>query len=317
MRIVVGTTTLEVSDAAIDDGLTLKGPLSRRNAAVGLVLPEYLIDDYSAIADLSVWRWPIPNDAFVPDKKGRRFCTPEFTFLLLARLLDVKELALFGLELCGTYAIDANDSRGFVTCTVPETTVDKLRKFLDSCPGAPDHRKATSALKYIADRSASPMESVLVLLLCLPRRLGGFGLPMPELNVSVDELKGLKNSRKGPIVDLIWRIALFSLEYDSDMFHTGADRIANDSRRRAILAELGIQSLSVTNEQIKDPVELERIAKLAAKALNKKFHKVSRDLRERNNSLREQLCAFTYVEPKPDNPKQQYAEHDVPEPDAC
>ena len=60
MRIVVGTTTLEVSDAAIDDGLTLKGPLSRRNAAVGLVLPEYLIDDYSAIADLSVFL-PIPG----------------------------------------------------------------------------------------------------------------------------------------------------------------------------------------------------------------------------------------------------------------
>lgn len=293
MRIVAGESLSSVQSAALDAGLTLQGSLSWRSAAFGLTLPEYVLDDYLAIKDLSAWRWPIPDGAYDLAKDGTRLCTAEFTFLLLARLLSVEELALFGLELCGSYHVDKTDPKGFVSDTVPRTTVAKLQEFLDKCPGAPGCRVAKKALKWVADRSASPMESMLMLLLCLPRRVGGFGLPVPEFNVSKDELMGLTNSGKGPFVDLIWRVALFSLEYDSDLFHAGADKIAKDSKRRAFLEELGIRSISVTNEQINDSVELERIARITSAALGKKFHRATRELRIRNAALRSRLYAFT------------------------
>lgn len=298
MRIVAGKDLSAVRDAAIDAGLTLQGPLSSRSAAVGLTLPEYVVDAYRAIRDLSAWRWHIPDGAYEVTKEGVRYCTPEFTFLLMARLLDVEELALFGLELCGTYVIDKDDPKGFVKDTVPQTTVAKLQAFLDGCPGAPGSKVARRALKWVADKSASPMESMLVLLLCLPRRVGGYGLPLPDLNVSADELRGFKTSKKGPPADLIWRLALFAFEYDSDMFHTGKDRIERDSKRRALFEELGIRSISVTNKQVNDSMELARLAKIASKAMGKKFHTVDLELRKRNGSLRKKLYELTNMKPE-------------------
>ncbi|MBQ9004967.1 MAG: hypothetical protein IJ092_01190 [Atopobiaceae bacterium] len=298
MRVVAGKDLSAVKDAAIDAGLTLQGSLSWRSAAVGLVLPEYIVDEFRDIRALASWCWPVPDGAYTVNKEGVRYCTPEFTFLLMARLLDVEELALFGLELCGSYVIDKSDPRGFVADTVPQTTVAKLRAFLDGCQGAPGVQVARRALKWVVDRSASPMESMLVLLLCLPRHMGGYGLPLPELNVSADELRGLKASKNGPFADLIWRLARFALEYDSDLFHTGKDRIERDSKRRAFFEEMGIRSISVTNMQVNDSTELARIAKIVSKALGKKFHSVSLELKRRNASLRRRLYELTDTDPE-------------------
>ena len=298
MRLAVGKNSFEVCDAAIDAGLTLEGSLSRRDAAVGLVLPEYVVDEYRDMRSLSSWCWPVPDGAYTVNKEGVRYCTPEFTFLLMARLLDVEELALFGFELCGSYVIDKSDPRGFVADTVPQTTVDKLQAFLEGCPGAPGIQVARRALKWVVDRSASPMESMLVLLLCLPRHAGGYGLPLPELNVSADEIRGLKASKEGPFADLIWRLVRFALEYDSDLFHTGKERIERDSKRRAFFEEMGIRSISVTNMQVNDSTELARIAKIVSKALGKKFHSVSLELKRRNAALRKRLYELTDTKPE-------------------
>lgn len=293
MRLVIGRSYYEVLNNALDSRLSLVGPLERRDSAIGLVLPEYLVDEYKDFPALSIWRWPIPDDSYELTKEGERFCTAELTFLLLARMLRVEELALFGLELCGSYVIDKNDPRGFVSDTVPECTVERLRIFLERCPGAPGSERAKTALRWVADKSSSPMESMLVLLLCLPRRLGGFGLPMPELNVSINELLGLGSPEKGPFVDLIWRFALFSLEYDSDLEHTGSDRLARDSIRRVLLEEAKVRSFSVVNRQINSSYELSRIARIAAKAIGKKFRKADQELLIRNTKLRNRLYELT------------------------
>lgn len=39
--------------------------------------------------------------------------------------------------------------------------------------------------------------------------------------------------------DLLWPTASLCVEYDSDMFHTGSQKIARDARRRNALASLG------------------------------------------------------------------------------
>ncbi|MDO5118995.1 MAG: hypothetical protein Q4G41_03475 [Coriobacteriales bacterium] len=293
MRLVVGSTLSGVYDAALDKGLSLKGPLTWRDAACGLRLPAHVVDRYRDKSSLSIWRWPIPDGAYELLKDGSRICTPEFTYLLMARLLSDEELALFGLEICGTYAIDKKDKKGFVSGTTPQTNVKRLEAFLGGCSGAPGSVRAKRVLRWVVDKSASPMESMLVLLLCLPRRMGGFGLPMPELNVSVNELRGLRDVDRGPFVDLLWRLARFSLEYDSDLEHTGKDRISRDSIRRVLLEELKIRSFSVTSEQVNDSVELARIARITSKALGVKYHSVGLELRRRNASLRQRLYEFT------------------------
>ncbi|MBR3328037.1 MAG: hypothetical protein IKG22_12020 [Atopobiaceae bacterium] len=295
MRLVAGDTFFKIRDRAIDLGLTLTGPLSWRSAAFGVHLPEYLIDDYLAIKDLSVWRGPIPDGAYGLLKDGTRVCTPKFTFLLLARLLSVEELALFGLELCGTYVIDKDDPRGFVSDTKPETTLKELTEFLEGCPHAPGIRVAKQALRYVADNSASPMESILVLMLCLPRRLGGFDVPIPELNLWASEILGhaVKDDRK---IDLVWRKLKFAFEFDSVLDHTGRDRIVGDAIRRMICDEVGIRVFTVTIGQLEDTNETARVARTAYRYLGMRFRTVDRELRRKNAALFNRLLKLTQVE---------------------
>lgn len=297
MRFVVGRTSFESESRAIQAGLSLTPGTTARREAYAVVLPDYLIEAHPELLDMRPWHWRTPDGSYEVRKDGSRYCSTEFAFLLLARDLTIPELALFAYEQCGTYAIDESDPKGFVTDCVQRTTKDRLCDFLEECPGAPGSDKAHQALRWIADRSASPMESCLTLLLCLPQRLGGFGLPLPELNrkLSPSELSSWPSlaSSRSVKADLIWLDALFALEYDSDLAHTGRDRIARDSKRRVVFAAMRIQSISVTNEQITDTEEMMRVARLVAKALGRRLNRCGKAFRARHATLRELLLSFT------------------------
>ena len=157
--------------------------------------------------------------------------------------------------------------------------------------GVNGRKKASRALRYIANGSGSPMETILFMLLTLPHKLGGYGLPAPELNWRIDTVDSAKSkSRTGKnyyVCDLFWPDADIAVEYDSDFYHTGADRLAKDSRKRLALAEQGITVITVTSGQVRNPIEFERIAKLIAENLQKRlqyrnpqqFLKAKRELR--------------------------------------
>ncbi|MEF2846503.1 MAG: hypothetical protein U0O24_07640 [Eggerthellaceae bacterium] len=151
---------------------------------------------------------------------------------------------------------------------------------------------ARTALKYIINDSASPRESALALMLTLPKRLGGYGLPKPILNYRVDipQNKRHQFSSRYCVCDLYWPQAQIALEYDSDAFHTGSGKIALDSARRDALALLGIQVLSVTNLQIKLATEMDRIARAIGRALGVRIRTdTDYDYHKRKALLRQHL----------------------------
>ncbi len=118
------------------------------------------------------------------------------------------------------------------------------------------------------------METVIVLLLCLPPRLGGYGLPMPLLNHRVDVGRNRRktSSNKYYVCDAFWREAWLDVEYDSDLAHTGPLRIAKDAKRRNGLASLGVTVITVTKEQAFNCDEMDRIAHAVAKKLRWRLH---------------------------------------------
>ena len=67
--------------------------------------------------------------------------------------------------------------------------------------------------------------------------------------------------------DLLWPEARVAVEYDSTMFHTGARRIAADSERRNALAYLGVDVVSVTRDQLMDPLRMDGVVRLLQKTL--------------------------------------------------
>ncbi|MCL2632564.1 MAG: hypothetical protein FWD45_05725 [Coriobacteriia bacterium] len=195
--------------------------------------------------------------------------SPEFCFFQMASEMSLIELIEFGYELCGTYSLAAFDC-------VPLTSLKQLQTFVSRMKGEKGYKKATRALRFITDGSASPMETKLTLLLTLPNALGGYNLPIPELNSRIAQTKTAARiaDRSYYSCDLFWADAGLAVEYDSDSFHTGAERIARDASRRNALAAIGVQVITVTNRQLRDVEQFERIVIQIAK--NTK-HRLSHD----------------------------------------
>ncbi|MCL2492638.1 MAG: endonuclease domain-containing protein [Clostridiales bacterium] len=169
------------------------------------------------------------------------------------------------------------------------TNTKELKAFTSRMKGVGGQKKASKALMYIADGAASPMETILFVLLTLPYKYGGYGFPAPELNRRINFGRGAKQraNKAYYVCDFYWPEAGLAVEYDSNLHHTGADRIAEDSKRRTDLSALGIYVVTATNEQIRSIDEFERLARLIAKRLGKQlryknpeFLRAQRELRD-------------------------------------
>jgi hypothetical protein len=204
-----------------------------------------------------------------------RVSSPEYCFLQMAASLSLIELIQLGFEFCGSYgfhggrisgleALKAETETGFFSCQ-PLTSVAQISRIITRLQGSYGSGRALQALNFIADASASPMETVLTILLSLPYRYGGYGFALPLLNHPID--RGLSRYR----CDLYWPKAKLAVEYDSDQFHTGADRIAQDSIRRNTLALLGIEVVTVTWQQIRTASKFREVAFLLSKRLGKRL----------------------------------------------
>jgi len=227
----------------------------------------------------------------------------------MAADLPLLKLIELGYELCGSYSlpvgksvnlnpvskVDGSFSEAELKAAAQRqynkaslTNIKELRNFAPRMKGAKGYKNAKRALQYIINGSASPMETILVMMLTLPHKLGGYGLPNPEMNKRIEIGKAAKHrpDRAFYKCDLIWEKAAVAVEYDSDMFHTGADRIAGDSMKRFDMSVLGIEPISLTIRQIQNAVEFDVFAKLIAARLGKQLRFRSRQYLAAQRELR-------------------------------
>lgn len=230
--------------------------------------------------------------------------SPEYCFIQMATLLSFAKLVQLGFEMCGTYRIEEIDQRGFRQAE-PLSNTKKLNAFIRNAENTDGIVLARKAIRFIADGSASPMETLLAELLCTSRRLGGYGLPLPRMNYRIDTGRRAKRAaaKSYYVCDLYWPEANLAVEYDSDMFHTGSDRIARDASRRNALAYRGIRVVTVTKHQIMNPVELERVANLLTKELGVRIRSRSNGNSFKQIAFRDELLmrqkqsSTTFVNP--------------------
>ena len=227
----------------------------------------------------------LPGGAFVNANNGLYVSSPEFCFLQMASEYPLAKLIALGIELCGTYSQPSISSKcerldeGQVNFdqslyNLPHlTSKKKLQTFTNRMGGWNGQRRALKALRYISDGSGSPMETILFILLTLPYRYGGYGLPMPELNGCIYPKKGAlpfagRNFYRG---DLLWREAGVVAEYNSDMVHANTDNIAMDAIRRGDLALCGISEVTVTKRQLYSAELFDKVARQIASRIGKKL----------------------------------------------
>ena len=217
----------------------------------------------------------VPRDAFSPAGEGSFVASPEFCYLQMASVLAFNELVLLGMELCGFYCLDPNEEEGFGRRPEALTSCEKIQEFLAQNEGARGRRAAETALRYVADRAASPMESAVYLLLCLPYKRGGYGLPRPSLNyqIELDEKAAKLSGGRFRWGDLCWPDASLDLEYLGRSSHEGSESMLSDRRRTLAIEEAGYEVIEITEEQVLDLAAFDIVAARIAARLGKRLDK--------------------------------------------
>lgn len=193
-----------------------------------------------------IWGASLLKGSVLDTQNGFYVCSPELCFLQMASRLSLVELIQLGFELCGIYDL-VSDEDDILRCA-PLTTVVKLSSFIERVPNAKCRKKALRAVRYIVENSASPKETELVMLLCLPYKLGGYGIKTPLLNHRIDVTKTGKKFTSNDFfeVDLYWPEHRLIGEYDSDKYHKGERKKTKDTSRRNALEAMGYTVVNVT-----------------------------------------------------------------------
>lgn len=253
-----------------------------------------------------------PLGSFVKANNTAYVSSPHLLFIQMAHELSLVELVLLGYELCGTYTLDKSDPRGFRNRR-PIASVSSLQCFLDRTGSLHGIKKARRALRYVADMSESPMESIQAMLLFLPRSIGGMGIDLAELNGRIRVDASVRPFAKGKTYrcDLLWRSQRIAMEYESNSFHTDSRSVARDSKRRTDLIAAGYTVVTMTTDQLFDAREFESIANLLIRRMGKRVRKQPYNALTRRHQLRKELFA-TIPKKEQTNPIDQAADAQPP-----
>jgi hypothetical protein len=206
----------------------------------------------------------------------------------VAHISALADTLMMGMELCGTYAMPGGWNADAVYRRRPLTSVAKLVAYYDKLPARQRCKLAQEALRYLVDDSASPMETALYLLSCLPKRYGGYALPKPVANhaITVSERFRELAHRSYYVPDLFYASEHLDLEYDSDAFHDTYDSITDRALRDNALHIMGVTVLSVTWDIISRADRFEKVIHQAYRVLKLKWHATTRSEEANRRSLR-------------------------------
>lgn len=233
----------------------------------------------------------VPLGTFIDIGHGICLSTVPFLLSQLALQLDLVDWLLIGMELCGHYshwklppismeqtiaqAQASSESKGVTMQLRPASSTSRIASYLERANGMRGVSKARDRLRWLADNSASPMETSVYLLLCLPRRLGGYGFPKPVLNpkVTISTPEG----KKERYPDLYWTAQSIDVEYESDLEHSGEWSRYRDSKRMVSLVAARITVLPLTRYQLMDVDSFDSFAKSLGKLIGVRIRALPSD----------------------------------------
>ena len=250
-----------------------------------------------------VYSGPIPNGAVLNLGHGVCLCSPQFVFVQLAAQVDLVNAVLIGMELCGTYSKwrlrpaqmgdpyyqASSENRGCTFEIPPVMRVKRLQAFVDRQRGQRGAVGARAALRWVLDASASPMETAVYLLLCLPKRLGGYGLPKPVLNPKL--IISNPDGKKERYPDLFWKGVNIDVEYNSDSDHSGEWSRYRDSQREIELTVAHIKVLPLTRPQVMHADEFDAFAQGLRRMLGIRSRRADLEWVFRRDELRRRLLS--------------------------
>lgn len=208
----------------------------------------------------------LPAASLVQAAPGIYVATPEMTLAQMARHQSLVDTLSLSYELCGTYRV-VPDSLDPAYCSDPVTSLRSIQRF---CTRAA-HIRGTKALSraacYLCDGSASPAETALSIMLCLPRQRGGYGLPKPLLNCTL-ELNEVATRTAGCSTirpDFLWPGT--AAEYDGRMYHSSTEQSEYDERRRTTYGHMGMSVVVFGTRHLQNTAALDDQVDLLRRSL--------------------------------------------------
>ena len=175
--------------------------------------------------------------------------SPALCMAQMAAELPPAQLVELACALAGRYKF-APSATGSVIDAKPIATAASMAALLTEKSEIAGSQRARRALDLAIDGLGSPAETALYLLLCLPRKMGGYGLARPVSNSLIlpeaSRAHLVSQQRFNP--DLFWERARLIVEYDSDAHHCAPDQAATDAKRRNELNALGFTVIAVTKD---------------------------------------------------------------------
>ena len=215
--------------------------------------------------------------------------SPEAVFAQMAKEISLVHLVELGMFLCGTYALDIEGMPTRYNLE-PLTTTKKLATYINRLSSQSGIKKARSAIIYVQDGSASPMESKIATALALPTRHGGYGIPA-QLNVELeltDKARG-RGYHKVRKPDFLWPNQHLSMDYDSREYHELAGQPEADESRRNELSALGINCIVARNKDFRDQLAFEQLMEQLRSAMGKTAISKAKGLPDKRAALYQQL----------------------------
>ena len=272
------------------DTLAFCGVPVSPKSPVHLLLADQTLRSHADIFRCHVSSTEFPPSSFLRIADGLVVSSPELTFAQLAETRPFLKLLLLGSELCGCYA-HVPGSSGLPTRS-PLTTPKAIRQYLDLLPERPGIMRARRAADFLVSNAASPMEIKLALLLSLPQRYGGYGLPTPQLNPEIElgpeARKAYPHGTCRP--DLFWSESRLDLEYHGTDSHTGQEALASDLARQTALMAEGIEVYPVSYAQVADADVLDSVARTIAAKLGVRLRIRNPHFLDNRATLREALA---------------------------
>lgn len=254
-----------------------------------------------------VWSKELPpHSIYRLGNTGAFLCAPWFCYAQMAARLNLADAIRLGLELCGTHStlpftpgistpfrVSEKDARNGFVSSSPITTAGRLRADLASSPVGP-YTKAMSAARFLVDGSRSPGESRLFTLLCLPVKLGGYGLPFPLLNEGIElpmQLRRLAGANRF-FCDFYYPERRLAIEYDGG-YHGQEKQRMSDNLRQLVLESLDITFVRLDARQMANPMAMDMRAREISKRLGIRFREPSKRGMENRRKLRAQVLDYS------------------------
>ena len=216
--------------------------------------------------------------------------SPELCLVQACSRLPLAKALEIGMEFCGTYAlrplgIEEKGDRSYAL-----VNAESFKRHVNAWRNLNGLVQARRVSMFLANGSASPMETKLYLLLCLPQKYGGYNLGKPELNAEVDPPEDaryiLKQGKLKP--DLLWRKAHVAVEYDGE-YHNDPQQMVRDELRRSILESMGYTVFVFKKQHVYNPLVFDKMAATIAARLGKRIRPLTFKQSLARESLRYEL----------------------------